>query len=316
MKRRYPTLSPKEGDENGAPTLFISNPQKSRPVGLRPWAFEECPIGRVCCSLKRSTVTLPSQMQTSSTQFEALLYSADPARAEQYSGSFGDFPANWMAFHEPEVASDFLEKEHFDFVVLDMECEHGRLMLRRLCESGGARQSVIFAVTGGAVDPEMLARCYEFGVFYPVRASEIRANLDRSLPAAERRAQQRAVLVSETEAIQSVDEEVKAAMPEVVQEVIHTSKALAWVLGAAATSVLCMRHSLGIAAQEWAASLLSAVASMWFVQEATADFRGLLNVGPPSAGPGYLLALALLLWLCAKQRRVSNKGARATVLGD
>jgi MYXO-CTERM domain-containing protein len=189
-------------------------------------------------------------------------------------------------------------------------------LLQQVCDSGAARQSVIFAVTNGGVDPEMLARCYEFGVFYPVRPGEIRANLDRSLPAAERRAQQRAMVVVEAPVIESEDEDVKAAMPEVVEEVIHTSKTFAWLLAAGATSIVCMRHSLGIVAQEWAASLLSAVASMWFVQEVTADFRGLLNVGPPSAGPSYLLALSLLLWLCAKRRRASNKEAAAIVHGD
>ena len=116
--------------------------------------------------------------------------------------------------------------------------------------------------------------------------------------------------------IESADEEVTPAIPEVVEEVIHTSKTFAWLFAAAATSIVCMRHSLGIVAQEWAASLLSGVASMWFVQEVTADFRGLLNVGPPSAGPSYLLALSLLLWLCAKQRRVSNKDAAAMVQGN
>jgi len=254
-------------------------------------------------------------MQTSSTQFEALLYSSNAALAEGYVGSFSDFPANWISCNEPEIAGDFLAKEHFDFIVLDVECDDGRSLLQQLCNSGAARESVIFAVTSGAVDPSILGQCYEFGVFYPVRPNEIRVNLDRSLPAAERRAQQRATVVRETEVqpIECVEEEVETAMPGVVEEVIHTSKAFGWLFAAVATSIVCMRHSLGIVAQEWAASLMSGVASMWFVQEVTADFHGLLNVGPPSAGPSYLLALSLLLWLCAKQRRVSNKDAIATV---
>jgi hypothetical protein len=248
-------------------------------------------------------------MQTSHTNFEVFLYSADPVLTERYVRSLADLPVNWMSFNEPEMAGGFLATDRFDFILLDLECEGGEVLLQKLCESGAARQSVIFAVTSGAVDPEVLARCYENGVFYPVRPSEIRANLDRSLPAAERRAQQRAAVAVEAPVIPSVDEYAKAAIPEVVGEVIHTSKTFAWLLAAVATSIVCMRHSLGIAAQEWAASLLSGVASIWFVQEATANFRGLLNVGPPSAGPGYLLALSLLLWLCAKQRRIAKRDA-------
>lgn len=250
-------------------------------------------------------------MKTSTNSFEALLYSADVARAQQYATSIGEFPATWVGFHEPEMVRDVLAREQFDFIVLDVECDDGRGMLQELCDSGAARQTVILAVTSGAVDAEILVRCYESGVFYPVRPNEIRANLYRSLPVAERRAQQRAVVVAEKEPVSSAGEEENAAMPEVVQEVIHTSKAFAWLLAALATSIFCMRHSLGIVAQERAASLLSGVASIWFVQESTENFRGLLNVGPPSAGPSYLLALSLLLWLCAKQRRVSQKEAGA-----
>lgn len=252
-------------------------------------------------------------MKTSNNSFEALLYSAEPALAERYAKSFDDLPANWISFKESEVAREFLAKEHFDFVVLDVECEHGRAMLQQLCESGAVRQSVIFAVTGGAVDAEMLARCYEHGVVYPVRPTEIRAHLHRSVPVAERLAQQRAVAMAETEPI-VCEEEVDTKIPEVVQEVIHTSKALAWLAGMAATSMLRRKHSLGITAQEWVASLLSGVATIWFVQESTANFRGLLNVAPPSAGPSYLLILSLLLWLCAKQRRFSKKDAVQTAL--
>jgi len=253
-------------------------------------------------------------MQTSIAKFEALLYSANPRLAEQYASSFADLPANWMCFNEPETAADFLAKEHFDFIVLDLESANGRSLLQQLCDSGTARQSVILAVTGGTVDASTLSLCYEFCVFYPVRPNEIRANLHRSLPVAERFAQDREAIASEAQPVSSVDEEAESAMPSMVEEVIHTSKAFAWLFAAVATSIFCMKHSLGITAQERVASVLSGVASIWFVQESTANFKGLLNMGPPSAGPSYLLALSILLWLCAKQRRANSKGVAETAL--
>src|SRR3954467_4204041 len=93
------------------------------------------------------------QMQTSGEKFEALLYTADPRLAAEYVKSFDKFPANWISFNELRTAADFLAKDHFDFIILDLEGADGRSLLDQLCDSGKTRQSVIFAVTSGAVDP-------------------------------------------------------------------------------------------------------------------------------------------------------------------
>ena len=242
-------------------------------------------------------------MHSSKNNFEIFFYSANPPLAHQYANCLVRFPANWICFNEPEIAGDFLAKHHFDFVVLDLDSADGRSLLQHLCDSGKARQSVVLAVTSESVDASSLALCYEFGIYYPVRPSEVRVHLNRSLPVADRLAQRRAARMAEAQPTVSNAEDFSSEMPGVLEEIIQTSKAFAWLFRSVATSILCMRHSLSIAAQEWVASLLSAVATMWFVQESTVNFRGLLNLAPPSAGPTYLFALSLLLWICAKQRR-------------
>ncbi|HWR16327.1 MAG TPA: hypothetical protein VN577_15975 [Terriglobales bacterium] len=245
-------------------------------------------------------------MRTSATNFEAFIYSATPSLAAQCTKSFNDLPANWISFKEPEVAADFLTDDRFDFVVLDLDCAQGRTLLQQLCDTGKARQSVVLAVTSGAVDASNLALCYKFGVFYPVRPSEIAANLHRSIPVAERLAQHRTAIVREAQPATS-ETRPSPEMPELILELIHTSKAFAWLFARLGTSILRRKHRLGIVAQERAASLLSAVATIWFVQESTENFRGLLHLAAPSAGPTYLLALSILLWICAKQRRFTSK---------
>jgi len=64
------------------------------------------------------------------------------------------------------------------------------------------------------------------------------------------------------------------------------------------------RHSLSVVAHERLASAIAAAGTMWYVNEVTDHFIGLQYIQPPSAGPTYLVAIALLLWLCAKSRRV------------
>jgi hypothetical protein len=144
-------------------------------------------------------------------------------------------------------------------------------------------------------------------VFYPVRPTEIEEQLYRTIPLAERLAGER----REVGAIASPDTEEAAAENPVMKEFSWLSVLLAKTAAAAFRSIFEMKHSLGIVAQERAASLLASFGTMWFVQEITRDFRGIQFIDPPSAGPSYLMALGLLLWLCAKHRRVGSR-----VLGE
>jgi hypothetical protein len=56
--------------------------------------------------------------------------------------------------------------------------------------------------------------------------------------------------------------------------------------------------------EEWAASLLAAAGSLWFVQELTRTYHRAVQILPPTGGPTELIGLAILIWLHAKHRRV------------
>ena len=56
--------------------------------------------------------------------------------------------------------------------------------------------------------------------------------------------------------------------------------------------------------EEWAASLLAAAGSIWFVEEVTRTYHRAIQILPPTGGPTELIGLAILIWLHAKHRRV------------
>jgi len=56
--------------------------------------------------------------------------------------------------------------------------------------------------------------------------------------------------------------------------------------------------------EEWAASLLAAAGSLWFVQELTRTYHRAIQILPPTGGPTEVIGLAILIWLHAKHRRV------------
>ena len=56
--------------------------------------------------------------------------------------------------------------------------------------------------------------------------------------------------------------------------------------------------------EEWAASLLAAAGSLWFVQELTRTYHRAIQILPPTGGPTEMIGVAILIWLHAKHRRV------------
>ena len=54
---------------------------------------------------------------------------------------------------------------------------------------------------------------------------------------------------------------------------------------------------------EWAASLIAAAGSAWFVNDVTRAFQRLPLVLPPTGGPTEVIGIATLLWLYAKYQR-------------
>lgn len=56
--------------------------------------------------------------------------------------------------------------------------------------------------------------------------------------------------------------------------------------------------------EEWAASLLAAAGSIWFVEEVTRTYHRAIQILPPTGGPTEMIGVAVLIWLHAKHRRV------------
>lgn len=56
--------------------------------------------------------------------------------------------------------------------------------------------------------------------------------------------------------------------------------------------------------EEWAASLLAAAGSVWFVEELTRTYHRAIQILPPTGGPTEMIGIAILIWLHAKHRRV------------
>lgn len=241
--------------------------------------------------------------QQRESRFEALVYTDDPGLAARCAKSFAELPLDWVMFYQPSLALDYLSRERFDYVIIDLDsADKGSILINTL-RAGAKLHGVILAVTAGPVDPAILDLCYASSVFYPVRPAELQERLYSTMPLADRLA----VETPQVAAMKHVPaEEVESVAPSAVAIFaalfLHSGKALVWLLA----SLLGMKHSLGILAQERVASMMASAGSVWFVQEITRDFRGVEFIAPPSAGPSSLVALGLLLWLCAKHRRVSE----------
>lgn len=245
-------------------------------------------------------------------RFEALVYTRDRGLAARCARAFAEFPVDWVMLDEAERASNYLGKQRFDFIVLDLDSAENDPILLNILHFGVNPHGVVLAVTAGPVDPATLNLCYAAQIFYPVRPAHIEQELYRGIPLAER-------LLAEprTARVKVPAETVPKAEPGTISvpDVVALTKGVFSNLVPQLRSAFNMRHSLSIVAQEWAASLLASIGMIWFGQEATSNFRGLQYIAPPSAGPSNIIALGVLLWLCAKHRRVAGPKVAATVEG-
>ena len=240
------------------------------------------------------------------SRFEALVYTEDRAVALRCAEAFAYFPVDWMMFDESSLALEYLSRERFDFILLDLDSAPSSI-LTDVVSSGVNLHSVVLALTSAPADASMLTLCYDSQVFYPVRPSNIEEELYRSVPFAERISAQERHLRAEQTCSEEIEDSVASLepvtrIPALLQRVSNVSKALANSAG----DVFRMKHSLSIVAQEWVSSILACIGTMWFVQEITENFTGIAFIRPPSSGPTYLIGSALLLWLCAKHRRISG----------
>ncbi len=249
-------------------------------------------------------------------RFEALVYTDNPGLAARCAKSFAEFPVDWVMFYQSSLALDYLSRERFDYVIVDVDSEDKGSVLLSTLRSGAKRHSVILAMTSGPVNPSLLEVCYASRVFYPVRPDQLQERLFSTMPLADRLAVEHSAVDRSPASVENQEvesEEDFDTEPSAIARASSFSLRVATSLLRSIGSVLGMKHSLGILAQERVASLLASAGSVWFVQEITRNFIGIEHIAPPSPGPSSLMALGLLLWLCAKHRRISNPQG-ATIL--
>jgi hypothetical protein len=245
--------------------------------------------------------------------FEAFVYTTNRAIATWCAKAFSELPIDWIMIDEPRIATQYCADVHFDVFILDIDSPHGAAILKTLC-TGANLGSVVLAVTSEVVDPDILDLSYKSQFFYPVRPTRIEEQLHQAMPLVERLYASRPPRVAPKPAEDGLEEIECPAVTGPVRESNPVGRSLLWMtdvagkLGKATAALFAnmfsMRHSLSTVWQERVASGIAAWGAIWLVYELTKDFHGLEYLDAPPNGPSYLIALASLLWLCAKHRRV------------
>jgi hypothetical protein len=237
---------------------------------------------------------------------EALIFSDDQWVSARCAEAFAELPVDWVKTEDPAMASQLLSSSNFDFVILDLDSPCGTTMLPKVRPHSTDRQhSVVLGITGGGIDADILEMSYESLIFYPVRPEQICSEVHRAMPLAERIS---ARIKSNREL--SVEDESEfaglslfAALHDVSRTLL--AKSISFLTSFSKKN---MQHSLSIVWQERAASLISAAGTIWYVHEITTDYSKLAFL-VPSTGPTELIGVAVLLWLCAKYRRIAETNA-------
>lgn len=246
---------------------------------------------------------------------QAFVYTQSRAVELRCSQAFATLPVDWTMLCDIGEASAVLARNRFHLVILDVDTPEGSAALLQMLTADDDLPSAVLAVSSAAVDSCLLQMCYSAQVFYPVRPQQLEEAICQAFPLAQS-------LWAQTEAERRIN---AALQQEVAPDDLVVFRKDAIDLGAAvvkslefgdtvrsfAANVIRMKHSLSIIAHERLASVLASAGMMWYVQEVTSDFSGIEMINPPSPGPTYLIALSLLLWLCAKSRRVSDKSFSA-----
>jgi hypothetical protein len=251
--------------------------------------------------------------------FEALVYTQDRAVEISCAKAFVELGLDWMMLREADRIPDLLSANCFDFVILDVDTSEGISLLAEMVSDNKELRSVVLAVSSAPADASLLQLCYRSQVYYPVRPRDIEADLQSALCFAETLHGQTPAAAPKSAAPNNVEPQrvvkderrSEAIEPKVFRDGFIDLGALLQKANKArlATLSFCedlirMRHSLSVVAQERAASGIASAGMMWYVHEVTSTFIGIAFIDPPSQGPTYLVALSVLLWLCAKSRRL------------
>jgi hypothetical protein len=234
-------------------------------------------------------------------KFEAIVYSQSRVVAARCAKAFAELPLDWVLPLESCLASDYLSRQRFDFVVIDLDAPEGPSILDLLI-STRALHGAVFAITAGRVEAATLARCYDLQISYPTRPEEIIDELHRALPLAERlsaaASRPRPEGVSEGLLPSPEEELVGVGFGSAFLSQLK-SKPMQWL-----DALFSMSHSFSVLAHERFACGMASVGAIWFVESLTQNFRGVASMGPPPPGPAEMIAISVLLWLSAKYRRI------------
>lgn len=232
---------------------------------------------------------------------EALIYTQDQGVSARCAAVFADLPVDWTRLDDAHMAAELLSKSRYDFVLLDLDSASGTALLPQVRpDAGSRRHGVVLAITDGGIDTDILEMSYESLIFYPVRAEELENAVHRAMPLAERLAASKSLpALPQINSEAAVAEETAPAIERRLARPLR-SWLRSFFADAARTKT---QYSLSIVWQERIASGISAAGTIWYVHEITRDWSALAFL-IPKQGPVELIGISVLLWLCAKHRRV------------
>ena len=236
-------------------------------------------------------------------KLDAIVYSQSRVIAARCAKAFAELPLDWVMPLEPRIASEYLSRQRFDFVLIDLDAPEGQFILEVLI-STRTLHGAVFAITAGRVDAATLARCYNLQIFYPTRPDEIIGEFHRALPLAER--------LSVATSRQLTAAASEASLPSQEEELVRVGVGSAFLAQMKINPVkwldalFRMNHSFSVLAHERFACGIAAVGTIWFVESLAQSFGGFVSMGPPPPGPAEMIAISVLLWISAKHRRISQ----------
>ncbi len=241
--------------------------------------------------------------------FEALICTPSRTVAALCAVALADLPIDWIMADSSQQAKRYLARDEFDFVLIDFESEDAEDLLL----SSAAANSLVLVMTSRPVDARILCLSHEYRFYYPVRPAEVPALMQSLATLADNLASKVPVQTILPSPARTAGRDLPSR-----SGVQHAASKREWIASLEGETVQdsskqkFMQHSLSITTQERVASIIAAIGSIWYVQQITGDFRGLQVLGPPAPGPIELIVVALLLWICAKHRRVLRQQQPAT----
>ncbi len=244
--------------------------------------------------------------------YEALVYTTDRFVAARCAEAFAALPVDWTIVDDPGKAAEFAVSGMYDFLLIDLDSPLGSTMLA-LAEDEKCN-AVLFGITQGGVDPDLLEMSYHSLIFYPVRIEGLLSELHRAFPLAERMAAKRMArpVMAPVASTETVAEPVRETVANRSALRVPVPRGWRSLIGNALEAIKNndlrrpSRYALSIIWQERLASMVSAFGMIWYIHEITKDWTKLAFLIPPTPGPGELIGLSVLLWLCAKHRRVAE----------